>query len=85
MTPGEIRAAFDALGLSVAQLAAMLEVTPDSLSRMFMDPAERSTARPAPVRLARLLRAYLGGHRPDDWPKPWPAPKPAPKRQRGGA
>jgi hypothetical protein len=57
------------LGLTPAEAAAMLDMGwAKSIHRMESDPAA-STHRPAPVRVARLYRAYLAGYRPDDWPE----------------
>ena len=69
MTPDDLREARRALGLTQAQLAAMLDTDMQSVRRMEMAP-ERSTARPPPPRVVRLLRAYLDGYRPGDWPQP---------------
>lgn len=68
MTPAEIIQARLALGLSRAQLAALLDLkTPQDVQRMEM-PATAATHRSPPVRAVRLIRAYLAGYRPDDWP-----------------
>lgn len=67
MTPDEIRAAREALGLTQQQLGALLDTDRQSVTRMEMDPEARTHRAPAP-RMVRLLRAYLDGHRPADWP-----------------
>lgn len=68
MTPAEIQQARQSLGLSRAQLAALLDLrSPQDVQRMEM-PSTASTHRPPPVRAVRLIRAYLAGYRPDDWP-----------------
>jgi DNA-binding transcriptional regulator YiaG len=67
MTPDEIRKARETLGLTQAQLGAMLETDGQSIRRCEM-PAGASTARQPAPRMVRLIRAYLAGYRPDDWP-----------------
>lgn len=67
MTPDEIRQARQSLGLSVAQMAAALETDPQTVRRMEYEPSA-STHRPPASRMVRLLRAYLDGYRPPDWP-----------------
>jgi DNA-binding transcriptional regulator YiaG len=68
MTPTELKEARQSLGLSVSQLADLLETDAQSIRRMEM-PHDRSTHRfPAP-RMQRLIEAYLDGYRPDDWPQ----------------
>ena len=68
MTPDEIREARLTLGLSRAQLARLLDLgRAQDVQRMEM-PVTAATHRPMPVRAERLLRAYLAGYRPDDWP-----------------
>ena len=63
MTPAELRATRLSLGLTQAQLASVMDLDPQGVSRI-----ERGV-RPAPVRYERLLVAYLKRHRPKDWPK----------------
>ena len=67
MTPTELKEARQSLGLSVRQMAELLETDPQSVRRMEMS-HERSTHRFPPPRVERLIRAYLDGYRPDDWP-----------------
>jgi DNA-binding transcriptional regulator YiaG len=67
MTPDQIKEARIALGLTQSQLGRMLETDGQTVRRMEM-PATASTAREPAVRMARLIRAYLDGYRPDDWP-----------------
>ena len=67
MTPDEIKKARHKLGLSVAQLAAMLETDPQTIRRMEQR-EDANTSRAPAVRMVRLLRAYLDGYRPRDWP-----------------
>ena len=68
MTHTEIRAARLALGLAPDQLAKMLDVGTQTVTRMESTP-DRSKHRKPAVRMVRLIRAYLDGHRPADWPK----------------
>jgi DNA-binding transcriptional regulator YiaG len=68
MTPAEILQARQTLGLSRAQLAAMLDLkNAKAVQCMETDPSAAMFRSP-PVRAVRLLRAYLDGHRPPDWP-----------------
>lgn len=67
MTPAEIKAARQSLSLSVAQLAALLDTDPQTIRRMEQRPDANTFRSPAP-RMLRLLRAYLDGYRPADWP-----------------
>jgi len=67
MTHTEIRAARIALGLEPDQLAKMLDVGTQTVTRMESTP-DRSKHRKPAVRMVRLIRAYLDGHRPADWP-----------------
>ena len=46
------------LDLSSAKPVYRWEMAPD-----------HSTATPPPTRVVRLIRAYLAGYRPDDWPE----------------
>lgn len=68
MTPEEIKQARFDLGLTTAQLGQMLDIATPRAMRAYMAPETSSTHKPAPVRMARLLRAYMAGYRPDDWP-----------------
>lgn len=67
MTPFEIRNARLRLGLTQAELARLLDTDGQTVRRMEMD-SSASTARAPAVRMVRLIRAYLDGYRPDDWP-----------------
>lgn len=67
MTHDEIKEARRQLRLSVRQLAVLLETDEQSIRRMEIPP-DRSTARKPAPRMARLIRAYLAGYRPEDWP-----------------
>lgn len=64
MTPQEIASAINTLGLSQSQAAAVLGYgAPSRVS-------EITTGKKVPSKsVVRLLRAYLDGYRPDDWPK----------------
>ena len=76
MTPQEIKDARKALGLSVADFGRLLETDAQSVRRWEMS-GDRSTARAPPPRVGRLIRAYLDGHRPADWPETQKSPAPA--------
>ncbi len=67
MTPAQIKEARITLGLTQSQLGAMLDTDGQTIRRMEMDGT--STARLPAVRMVRLIRAYLDGYRPDDWPR----------------
>ena len=63
MTPPEIRAARKSLALTQGQLAAVMGLRGQgSISEW-----ERGVKSPD-GRSVRLLRAYLDGYRPQDWP-----------------
>lgn len=66
MTPNEIRATRAKLGLTLTDMASMLGYEGEQIrSQMHkLETGER------PLRLCqeRLLRAYLAGYRPPDWP-----------------
>ena len=70
MTPAEFKEARQTLGLSAVQLVAMLRrpVSSDQAARNFVSKCERGVM-PVPADTAELLRAYLWGYRPDDWPR----------------
>ena len=64
MTPAEFKEARQKLGLDQAEMARMLGFTrPAQVSDM-----ERSV-KPITDQTARLMRAYIAGYRPDDWPE----------------
>lgn len=67
MTPDELESARRRLGLSVADMARMLETDPQTWRRMTMSATASTFRRPA-ARMERLIRAYLSGYRPGDWP-----------------
>ena len=62
MTPAEFRTARKQLGLTQTQAASMLGRTLRNIQQW--EGAEREIDNAA----ALLLRAYLNGYRPDDWP-----------------
>jgi len=67
MNHAEIKKAREALGLTPEEAARVLDTSVKTIYRMESDPGNKM-ARPAPARVARLYRAYLDGHRPEDWP-----------------
>ena len=67
MTPAEIKQARLRLGLSQAQLGHLLDTDRQSIYRMELPEGRLTHRKPAP-RMVRLLRAYLDGYRPKDWP-----------------
>jgi hypothetical protein len=69
MTPADLTAARLALGLTPAQMGAVLECDAQTVRRM-EGPAENVTARKPAARMVRLIRLYLAGARPSDWPAP---------------
>jgi len=64
----EIKAARQALGLSLSQFAEMLDTDPTTTRRLEMAPHNSTARQPAP-RMVRLVTAYLDGYRPADWPE----------------
>lgn len=67
MTPAEIKQARQSLALSTAQLAALLDTDAQTIRRMEQREDASTFRKPAP-RMVRLIRAYLDGYRPNDWP-----------------
>lgn len=64
MTPAEIATARATLGLTQAQLSAVMGLRgPAAISEW-----EGGKRSPDP-RSVRLIRAYLDGYRPADWPR----------------
>ena len=55
------------LGLSVAEMAAMLGVSELQVRRMELSP-DKSSHRPVNGPKARLVAAFRAGYRPKDWP-----------------
>ncbi len=68
MTPGHITAARMLLDLSQSQFAALLDCDVTNIQKIERA-ADLKSSRPAPPRMVRLIRAYLSGYRPQDWPK----------------
>ena len=67
MTPFEIKQARHTLGLSVADLARLLDTDAQTVRRMEQSETASTFRRPAP-RMVRLVQAYIMGYRPPDWP-----------------
>lgn len=63
MTPDALRAARESLGLTGAQMAALLGMSGHARVYEY----ENGTRNPSGAAL-RLYRAYLDGYRPPDWP-----------------
>ena len=63
MTPAEFRQARQTLGLDQTQAAALLGYS----SQARISEVERGIRNPGES-VTRLLRAYLDGYRPNDWP-----------------
>lgn len=68
MTPEELNDARHELGLSQREMADMLDTDKQTVRRMEMDPNAQTAREPAP-RMVRLIKAYIAGYRPDDWPE----------------
>lgn len=69
MTADEFREAQHKLGLSDKQLAAVLGfANAVQVRRLKVRQADLASARPVSATVARLMRAYLDGYRPADWP-----------------
>ena len=68
MTSAEIKAVRQWLGITVSQLAVLLDTDPQTIRRMEQSETSNTFRKPAP-RMVRLLRAYLDGYRPADWPQ----------------
>lgn len=63
MTPEQIKAARETLGLSQAQLAEVMALR----GRAAISEWESGKRKPDP-RSVKLIQAYLAGYRPPDWP-----------------
>lgn len=63
MTPAEISAARATLGLTQAQLAAVMGLRGQAAVSEW-EAGKRSPSGQS----ERLIRSYLSGYRPDDWP-----------------
>lgn len=68
MTPQEINEARRKLGLTVKQFGKLLDITDESTMRKHMSAPDSNRYRPPSPRMVRLIRAYLDGYRPEDWP-----------------
>jgi transcriptional regulator with XRE-family HTH domain len=67
LTPKQFKEARKRLGLSVSQMAAALGVGDVQIRRMQVD-ADKESHRPVMPTTEKLIRAYLDGYRPRDWP-----------------
>jgi transcriptional regulator with XRE-family HTH domain len=67
MNHAELKEARRSLGLSVADMARLLDTDPQTIRRMEQREDASTFRRPAP-RMERLIAAYISGYRPDDWP-----------------
>ena len=67
MNPEELKQARHMLGLSVSDLARLLDTDPQTVRRMEQSETAITFRRPAP-RMVRLVQAYMMGYRPPDWP-----------------
>jgi hypothetical protein len=69
LLPDEFREAQQQLGLSDAQLAAVLGYGDAAhVRRHKVRDMTASSYRAPNNQVTRLIRAYLAGYRPDDWP-----------------
>jgi len=67
MTPQEFKAARQKLGLTQAELGAVLNTAPQTIRKWEM-PDGRSTARSVNPVAAEAMRWFLDGFRPPNWP-----------------
>lgn len=67
MTPEEFKQARITLGLTQQQMADMLDSDRHAVRKTEQDASTSTYRKPAP-RMVRLMKAYLSGYRPDDWP-----------------
>jgi DNA-binding transcriptional regulator YiaG len=68
MRPDEFKAARRKLGLTQAELGAVLDTAPQTIRKWEMPP-ENSTARGVNPVAARVMRWLLDGFRPPEWPR----------------
>lgn len=68
MTPEEIKKARKSLGLSQAEMGRMLDIHDTSTYRKYEASTAATQHRVPAARMVRLIRAYLDGFRPEDWP-----------------
>ncbi|TQS72981.1 helix-turn-helix domain-containing protein [Rhodobacteraceae bacterium] len=66
MTPAEFKAARKQLGLTQAQLAALIKTDPSTIRRWEME-HERSTATPASPLAVQVMQWFLDGFRPPEF------------------
>lgn len=69
MDHDKLKAARETLGLTAQEMADMLDLKDPKAVNRWESPPDNTTHRPAPVRVSRLIQAYLAGYRPDDWPE----------------
>jgi DNA-binding transcriptional regulator YiaG len=67
VTPDEFKEARRRLGLTQAQLGAILDTNPTTIRRWEMAGDARSARPPNPV-AAQVMRWMLSGFRPPEWP-----------------
>lgn len=68
MKPSDVRAAREALGLTLSEFGKMLDTDKSTTRKMELLESSSQYRTPAP-RMIRLIVAYLNGYRPNDWPK----------------
>ena len=68
-SPDEFKEAQRRLGLSDSEFAVMLGIENPQHVRRLKVAADKSSHRDVQPATARLLKAYLDGYRPKDWPK----------------
>ena len=67
-THDQFKAVRHQLGLTVTELAYLLDTDRKSIRCIECDPSQGMHRKPAP-RMVRLMEAYLAGYRPVDWPQ----------------
>ena len=68
MTPQELQEARETLRLSLSEMGAMLGYTGKRENITQQVWRLENGVRPIRPIIARLVRGYLSGYRPDDWP-----------------
>jgi hypothetical protein len=66
MTPQQFRSARLALGLTPAEMAAAIGMSLTAVKHMEMTNVHRTTWRAVPEPVAKLVRAYLDGYKPEE-------------------
>lgn len=66
MKPNQLKSARETLGLSQSQLARLVGYSGANVGQRIS--AMETGVRPVAGHVARLVAAYLDGHRPADWP-----------------